>query len=390
MPLLGLFGPSNVEKLKAKGDVQGLIKALSHKKDVQIDWQKASVEAKAKYKGYAAVRQAAAEALGQIRDARAVEPLVAALKDKMASVREAAIKALVKIGTPSVMSLVAALKDEEWTARMVAAEALGQIGDARAVEPLVAALKDETGNVQVAVKEALGQIDPNWMKSAAVKEAIPAFVAALKNKNINVRLGAAEMLGKLGDARAVDPLVTVLKDKKYKEFDNKKYLRRKAAEALGEIGDARAMEPLAEALTDEDSEVKRAAAEALVRIGPAAVELLITVLKERSEWYAAWALGQIGDARAVEPLVATVVNAKNLRELATPMPVEEPILALEKVLERVAAEVTTEELRKIVTLGDSIHVSSPTEVCMYWSKTIDCSHVKQLARQELIRRGLEV
>src|SRR5450759_2332909 len=94
-----LFGPPNVEKLKAKRDVKGLIKALGYQKDP-------------------AVRRAAAEALGQIGDARAVEPLIAALKD------------------------------ESWGVRRAAAEALGQIGDARAAEPLIAALKDPYADVR--------------------------------------------------------------------------------------------------------------------------------------------------------------------------------------------------------------------------------------------------
>ena len=53
-------------------------------------------------------RRAAAEALGQLGDKRAVEPLIAALQDDVENVRQAA------------------------------AEALGQLGDERAVEPLIA------------------------------------------------------------------------------------------------------------------------------------------------------------------------------------------------------------------------------------------------------------
>lgn len=44
---------------------------------------------------------------------------------------------------------------------------------------------------------------------------------------------------------AVEPLVQVLKDKKELYF-----ARKQAAEALGEIGDARAIEPLKQALND--------------------------------------------------------------------------------------------------------------------------------------------
>ena len=101
-----LFGPPNVEKLKAKRDVKGLIKALGYQKDGHV-------------------RNAAAGVLGQIGDTRAVEPLIAALKD------------------------------ESWGVRHYAAEALGQIGDTRAVELLIAALKDRDSNVREAAAGAL-------------------------------------------------------------------------------------------------------------------------------------------------------------------------------------------------------------------------------------------
>lgn len=78
MSFFGLFGPPNVEKLKAKNDVQGLIKALGYEKD-------------------SGVRSIATEALGKIRDARAVA-LVEALKDEEHFVREKAAEALSSLG----------------------------------------------------------------------------------------------------------------------------------------------------------------------------------------------------------------------------------------------------------------------------------------------------
>ncbi|MGB9872500.1 MAG: HEAT repeat domain-containing protein, partial [Anaerolineae bacterium] len=74
-----LFGPPNIEKMKARGDVKGLIKALGYEKD----WE---------------IRRDAARALGELKDARAVEPLIAALKDKDSDVREAAAEALDRLG----------------------------------------------------------------------------------------------------------------------------------------------------------------------------------------------------------------------------------------------------------------------------------------------------
>ena len=62
---MSLFGPPDVDKLKAKGDIKGLIKALGY----QRDWQ---------------VRVSAARALGEIGDARAVEALIGALGEQHA------------------------------------------------------------------------------------------------------------------------------------------------------------------------------------------------------------------------------------------------------------------------------------------------------------------
>jgi hypothetical protein len=84
MAFLGLFGPPNVEKLKAKGKVKGLIKALRYKKGNEIHQS-------------ATIREKAAEALGAIGGPRAVEPLIAALEDEDKDVRQATAKALVSI-----------------------------------------------------------------------------------------------------------------------------------------------------------------------------------------------------------------------------------------------------------------------------------------------------
>lgn len=125
-----LFKP-NIEKLKARGDVQALIKALRYKN--QRDEQ-----------GSMYVRAGAARALGELGDSRAVEPLITALKDENAHVRRRATWALGELGDPrAVEPLRVALKDEDETVRADAATALEKLGNARAVEPLRAALEDE-------------------------------------------------------------------------------------------------------------------------------------------------------------------------------------------------------------------------------------------------------
>ena len=81
------------------------------------------------------------DALAEIQDLRAVEPLGALLRDDDANVRSRAATALGGLKGPrTVELLVVALRDEDVWVRSAAAAALGEIRDARAVEPLAAAL----------------------------------------------------------------------------------------------------------------------------------------------------------------------------------------------------------------------------------------------------------
>jgi HEAT repeat protein len=98
---------------------------------------------------------------------------------------------------------------------------------------------------------------------------------------------------------AVKPLI-----KAFGDWDSD--VRRAATEALGKLGDKRAVEPLIKALDDKEWDVRRAAAEALGKLGdPRAVEPLIKALNGGSS-AAAEALGQLGDKRAVDPLIKTL------------------------------------------------------------------------------------
>jgi hypothetical protein len=127
------------------------------------------------------------------------------------------------------------------------------------------------------------------------------LVAALKDPDPDLRERAAEVLGKIGDSRAVEPLVLALGD----PFSS---VRERAADALGKIG-TRAVEPLIAALKDADSNFRERAAGALGKIGTPAVGGLIAALKDPESdvrGRAAKVLGKIGDSRAVEPLIAAL------------------------------------------------------------------------------------
>ncbi len=254
-----LFGPPDIEKLKAKGDIRGLIKAGGNNKQ-----------------------------------------------------REKAVEALVQIGAPAVEPLIAALTRKNRWGRVAAgaAQALGEIGDPRAVEPLIGTL---VGDKRYFVLEAGTVVPDMWLSVIA-----------------------ATALGKIGDPRAVEPLVATLQAQ-----TREMYEMCDAAMRLCEVGWYRfAYDKTAQGkrLLAEAPRLCKAAADALdrlgwkpdnaetgaafwaarlewdecVKIGPPAVQSLIAVLgagvrRLRSEREgAAQALGEIGDPRAVEPLIATL------------------------------------------------------------------------------------
>ena len=97
--------------------------------------------------------------------------------------------------------------------------------------------------------------------------------------------------------------------------DEDSHVRSAATWALGKIGDPRAVDDLITALRDEDSDVRCAAALVLDEIGgPRAVDDLITALRDEDShvrFAATWALGKIGDPRAVDDLI-TALRDKDL------------------------------------------------------------------------------
>jgi len=118
----------------------------------------------------ASLRAAAAFWLaGETKDVRAIGPLLKALKDKDERVRENAAFSLGAITSAvgienndrALQPLIDALQDENEAVRRAAAKSLGWMGDDRAIEPLIAALSDEDSLVQGHAYEALLQItDP--------------------------------------------------------------------------------------------------------------------------------------------------------------------------------------------------------------------------------------
>jgi HEAT repeat protein len=164
------------------------------------------------------------------------------------------------------------------------------------------------------------------------------------------RYQALAGLVKLG-AAAVLPLCQALKDPNA-------YTRRFAAEALAKIGDRRAIAPLIIALQESELYVQR---------------------------YVVGALGAVGDGRAIEPLYRALAN----REIA-----QKAAFALHAVLKRAAEAASPNLLQQIASLNDEgVYVAEVPDTdggYLSWEREerrLDYRPVKQLAQQELERRG---
>ncbi|MFN8529563.1 MAG: HEAT repeat domain-containing protein [Anaerolineae bacterium] len=124
----------------------------------------------------------------------------------------------------------------------------------------------------VAIRQALSElrdVSKEKRRTAVMKlgmlggeEALRTLMLVVNNPNedIIVRGRAALMLGKLGDARAVDPLIEALDDSGYQT-------RLNAAEALGKIGDPRAIKALLRVTESDHDTVGDAARTALEKLG---------------------------------------------------------------------------------------------------------------------------
>jgi len=149
------------------------------------------------------VARSAARELGMLGDERALKPLAAALENPVIS--QSCAEALLRYGVKAVDELVLALKSQRPEARRLAANVLGELRDKRAVEPLVQALQvDDEYSVRTAAATALGLIKDSravWVLVGTLKmrdETTPERQADLEK----LRQATTLALHKIGDPLA--------------------------------------------------------------------------------------------------------------------------------------------------------------------------------------------
>jgi HEAT repeat protein len=195
------------------------------------------------------------------------------------------------VGPGAVAPLLAALQDADAKIRQKAAEALGEMGnDAHAAVPgLTLALHDSDPAVVLVSALSLRKIDPGDHAG------VPALITLLAHPNPETRAGAIVALGEFGlDAAGAVPGLLKVWD------EDLPSLRRWAARTLGMIGpEARAAIPRLIAMLDsQDLQEVAFAAEALSHFGEeakAAIPKLLTLAeKDEHTWAAFTALAAMG------------------------------------------------------------------------------------------------
>jgi HEAT repeat protein len=246
-------------------------------------------------------RLGAATSLGIRREHAAVEPLLEIVErpDEVEKVKEEAVEALGAVRDGRAVSRLAAHLGREPSARVRAqiAEVLGDLGG----ELARATLRSLVGNdlspeVRGRAATALGRL-----RGAGSRSLLEERLA--QEENLEVRAALLQGLGLLGDADAVPAVLSLFTREQIPS------LKIAAALALGRLGDGRAASPLIAALNElpGDPSFRRAVALALGQLrDPAAIPALGAILAEQDiimVILGVRALGETGRPEAVAPLV---------------------------------------------------------------------------------------
>ena len=370
-----LFGPPNINKFKTRNDIQALLKALDYRKDEDTRYKAVQALGELQEERSVEPllsllendefqnREPIIEALGRIGDERAIPQLIRRIKDQGASSSPSEIDALLSIGVPATDPLVELLRDKNTDTKVSMtilnglekingeslsrdlldlldrgnpsliphlAEVLGRLGENRAIPHLVSILKsapEDPGAARVVsvlkklswtpsdVQEeaALSLSERNWDRLREIgNPSIEYLLPLLRKGQASDIVKTVKLLEKFGDKRAVEPIASLLEDKRPE-------IASTSVRALGVFGTARAVEALVEKVMDSnDSMVSSEAEKALIRLGKSAVTLLIDQLHssdtgERKK--AVRILGRIGDPSALDPLVSAMDDRSLYPEL---------------------------------------------------------------------------
>lgn len=345
-----LFGPPNVDKLKRKRDVKGLVKALGHR-DAYVaamaeralrelgDARALEPLAGALHHTSPTVRRKAATLMGELRDSRAVQLLKAAIVEERVgwAARQALAEALRHTWT--FEQLVAALTAECQPLRQAAAQALGEFKDSRALRPLAGLLHDKDKWVAKAAREATTSV------------ASESLILAAQERDGDTFDDCVRALQAAGSSALV-PLRDGISAKRVR-------IRRAAIWGLRRIGHEDAVPWLRQALDDASRQVRVAAATSLIVLGhrnAESVRALSSVARGRGHAQDVWAI-------------------------------EDPLMDLEPLMRHRAARALRgiEEPRAVPPLGGARRFLAPGETVVEERAWLGVSSQRGTAKLRLVR-----
>jgi len=249
------------------------------------------------------LRYKTAWVLGKIGNPKAVEPLAKSIQnDSDYVVREWCAAALETIGdTSAIPCLVRAMQnDSSKDVRLRASVALRNLGAAEALMGLLKAPEPETRGMAV-----------TGLAKLKCEAALGGVACLLADDDVEVRRRCTAFMGEIISQQSVDS--QVMKSQAIESLaralrDSEPTVRTEALKSLGKARGEQACRLALSALKDEDCSVRLTAVTTLGEISNvAALDPLVEVMfgqdEEEIRAWAAWSLGELGDARAVDHLM---------------------------------------------------------------------------------------
>jgi len=291
----------NIAKLSKNNDIDGLIAALQHKENTIRD--QAIIEL-GNVGGSAAIphlvklvqptedlQMLVLETFWNLAVKNTtkdmLEPLIQALEIPLPLIQQPAAIGLGKIQDKKAIGpLITLLESSMFACRDTAADVLGSFKDESVIKPLLIAVGDEDESVSDTARNALLKLEKLW--------SYDLFITGLESKSYQIQTFSIDALSKIGDEKAVTPIINKLIKINYKEDP---------PEILGDL------------MVDYYSAV-----EAIQNFGTPAVPQLIELIQNSDDQlclFGVESLKEIPDTRALEPLINLMGHSeKDIRESA--------------------------------------------------------------------------
>lgn len=246
------------------------------------------------------------ELLGQIKDRRALVPLINQLNDANPVLIAKCIESIGLIGDKQAIEHVAIKYNHpDAKVRENVAVTLGKLADPRCLAALLYLINDPIENIQLAAIRSLGSVKDI--------QSIPYMIPLIKHANPNIAAAAIEVLGKLGGTNIVPMIQQTVHSENV-------MVRKAAATALGNIGGPETVGSLLEFLNDKETIVVSTAAMAIGKMKLVqAIPALTAIIKGQNDVgkrMAVKALTQIG-SNSLESLCSCLEDPRpQVKELA--------------------------------------------------------------------------